>query len=143
MTEGVRISPIRPEFIDVVWPAVVQMLGPAVERSNGRFTIDDVREEILKGGLVLWVVLSSKTPIAFYTTRIGDYPSRRAMVIDWLGGSDMDAWLDMAVETMEDHARTNRCDHLEFCGRLGWKKVLARRGWNSEYVAYRKELSHG
>lgn len=141
MTEDVRISPIRPEFIGVVWPEAVRMLTPAVSRSNGRFTLDNVQGEILRGELVLWVVLSDKTPMAFYTTRISDYPNRRAMVIDWLGGSDMESWLDAAVETMEDHARANRCAHLEFCGRFGWKRVLARRGWNAEYVAYRKELS--
>lgn len=141
MSADVRISPIRPEFVDAIWPEVVRMLEPAVTRSNGRFTLPDVRDEILRGELVLWLVVQDSVPKAFYTTRISDYPSRRALVIDWLGGADMDLWLDVAIGEMQSHARTNRCEHLEFCGRAGWKKVLVNRGWKPEYVAFRMELN--
>jgi hypothetical protein len=117
------------------------MLEPAVRRSNGRFTMDNVRNEVQTGELVLWLVFRDRAPTAFYTTRISEYPNRRAMVVDWLGGRDMDDWLDAAIDEMKAHAVVNHCKHLEFCGRVGWKKVLALRGWKSEYVAYRMELT--
>ena len=44
MTDNVRISPIRPEFVDVLWPEVVRLMGPSVETSQGKFEISDVRE---------------------------------------------------------------------------------------------------
>jgi len=143
MTTDVRISPIRPEFVDVLWPEVVRMLEPAVETSKGKFSIDDIRGEIGRGDLVLWVILSDKTPAAFYTTRLIEYPNRRAMAVDWLGGSKILSWRDAALDEMEKHARANNCQHLEGYGRLAWGRMLKRRGWEPEYVAYRMELTDG
>ena len=143
MTADVRISPIRPEFVGVLWPEVVRMLEPSVETSKGKFTVDDIRAEIADGALVLWVVMSDKVPVAFYTTRLLEYPGRRAMAMDWLGGSGLLSWRDAALDEMEKHARANGCQHLEGYGRLAWGRVLKRRGWKPEYVAYRMELSNG
>jgi hypothetical protein len=143
MTADVRISPIRPEFVGVLWPEVVRMLEPSVETSKGKFTVDDIRAEIAEGALVLWVVVSDKVPVAFYTTRLLEYPGRRAMAMDWLGGSGLLSWRDAALDEMEKHARANGCQHLEGYGRLAWGRVLKRRGWKPEYVAYRMELSNG
>lgn len=119
------------------------MLEPAVETSKGKFSIDDIRDEIERGDLVLWVVLSDKTPVAFYTTRLIEYPNRRAMAVDWLGGSKILSWRDAALDEMEKHARANNCQHLEGYGRLAWGRMLKRRGWEPEYVAYRMELTDG
>lgn len=143
MSAAVRISPIRPEFIDVLWPEVVRMMKPSVETSQGKFTIEDVRADILQGTLVLWVILRGTSPVAFYTTRIIEYPNRRAMAMDWLGGSGVSSWKDAALDEMEQHARTNNCRHLECYGRMAWGRILQRRGWKPEYVAYRMELSDG
>lgn len=119
------------------------MLEPSVETSKGKFAIDDIREEIARGDLVLWIIVQGKVPVAFYTTRLIEYPGRRAMAMDWLGGSGVLSWRDAALDAMEDHARTNGCIHLECYGRPAWGRILERRGWKPEYVAYRMELSDG
>ena len=143
MTDNVRISPIRPEFVDVLWPEVVRLMGPSVETSQGKFEISDVREEIMDGDLVLWLVLNENRPVVFYTTRLIEYPNRRAIAVDWVGGHGIFSWMDAALDEIETHARTNRCDHIEGYGRLAWGKLLNRRGWQPEYVAYRMELGNG
>jgi hypothetical protein len=143
VSDTVRISPIRPEFMDVVWPEVVRMLEPSVETSKGKFSIEDIRNEIACGDLVLWIIVKGSTPVAFYTTRLIEYPGRRAMAMDWLGGSGVLSWRDAALDAMETHARANGCQHLEGYGRLAWGRILERRGWKPEYVAYRMELNDG
>jgi hypothetical protein len=119
------------------------MLEPSVETSKGKFSVEDIRAEIERGELVLWVILSDKTPVAFYTTRLIEYPGRRAMAMDWLGGSGVLSWRDAALDEMEKHARANGCQHLECYGRLAWGRILKQRGWQPEYVAYRMELTDG
>ena len=141
MPADVRISPIRPEFVDVLWPEVVRMLEPSTDTTNGKFNITDIRTGIMNDDLVLWVILEDKAPVAFYTTRIIEYPNRRAMAMDWIGGSGVLSWRDAALDAMEQHARSNGCQHLECYGRPAWGRILKRRGWKSEYVAYRMELS--
>ena len=143
MTAQVRISPIRPEFVDVLWPEVVRLVGPSVETSQGKFTVADLRTGIMNDDLVLWVILKDKRPVAFYTTRIIEYPNRRAMAMDWVGGSGVLSWKEAALDAIEQHARANNCQHLEGYGRMAWGRILQRRGWKPEYVAYRMELSDG
>lgn len=143
MSEDIRISPIRPELIDVIWPAVENLLEPSVDTSKGKFEIADVRDDILSGSLVLWMVWQENKPVAFYTTRIVQYPQRLAMAMDWVGGKNIQSWMHKALDEMEAHARNNGCQHLEGFGRLAWGRLLKRRGWEPEYVAYRMELSDG
>ena len=143
MTEGIKISPIRPELVDAIWPAVTDLLGPSVDTAKGKFEIADVRDDILSESLVLWMVWQDKKPVAFYTTRIVEYPQRRAMAMDWVGGKNIRSWMHQALDEMEAHARRNGCQHLEGFGRLGWGRLLKRRGWEPEYVAYRMELNNG
>jgi hypothetical protein len=65
------------------------------------------------------------------------------MAVDWVGGAEMRHWMHLALNEMEEHARNNKCEHLEGYGRMAWGRVLKRRGWKPEYVAYRMELSDG
>jgi len=143
VSQDVRISPIRPELVEAIWPAVMELLGPSVETSKGKFKIEDLHADIQSGMFVLWMVWRGQKPIAFYTTRIVEYPQRRAMAMDWVGGTDIRSWMHAALDEMEAHARANHCQHLEGFGRLAWGRLLKRRGWQPEYVAYRMELSDG
>jgi hypothetical protein len=143
MPTETRISAIRPELIDAIWPAIEELLGPSVDTAKGKFEISDIRDDILSGALVLWMVWQDNKPVAFYTTRIVEYPQRRAMAMDWVGGKNIRSWMHQALDEMETHARHNGCQHLEGFGRLAWGRLLKRRGWEPEYVAYRMELSDG
>jgi hypothetical protein len=141
MTKDVRISPVRPELVDIVWPAASKMLELATDTSGGKFSIEGVHKAVINGELVLWMILEDGAPVAFYTTRLVEYPNRRAMAMDWVGGSGLSSWRNEALDAMEKHARANKCQHLEGFGRAAWGRILKRRGWKPEYVAYRMELN--
>lgn len=143
MTEEVKIAPIHPEFVDAVWAKVVELMGPSIATSRGKFTPEDVRAEIMGGELVLWMIWRGTAPAAFYTTRIVSYPGGRGLAMDWVGGSGVFSWLDALVEATETHARRNGCTHLEGFGRRAWGRLLERHGWEPEYIAYRKDLTDG
>lgn len=128
-------------LISTVWPDVKNLLGPSVATSRGKFELAHVLDGILRGELALWVVMEDTTPVAAITTRIIQYPTRRALALDWIGGTRMHEWLPMAQETMERFAKDNSCTHLEGYGRKAWGRVLQRHGWEPEYIAYRMELS--
>lgn len=140
MSTDVHISAIHPELIGSIWPSVVELLEPSVETTKGKFSISDVLVGVLSGELVMWMVWSDNKPVAFYTTRIVEYPQRRAMAMDWVGGKNIRSWMHKALDEMEAHARRNKCEHLEGFGREGWGRLLKRRGWKPEYIAYRMEL---
>ena len=90
---------------------------------------------------VLWVVLDEEdNMVAAITTRIATYPRRKAMVLDFVGGTKLHKWKDTVIETIGRFAKENDCQHLEGYGRKGWERALRGNGFYSEYIAYRMEL---
>jgi hypothetical protein len=143
VTEDIRIAPVHPQVLDTIWEDVAAWLEPAIKTADGKFSIEDIKDEILSHTLVLWMVWENGKPSAFYTTRIIEYPQRKALALDWLGGTGIRRWMDAVLDNVEEHARNNNCLHLEGYGRMAWGRLLKRRGWEPEYVAYRMELGNG
>jgi len=143
MTGALTFGAIPPEGVDLVWDVVAPMLIPALDTAAGKFEISDVYAQLRTGELLLWVVADDMTPIAALTTQLIVYPGRRAMAIDWLGGSRMKEWLPMAQAMIMRYARDNECLHLEAYGRRAWQRWLGKFGWAPEYISYRMELTDG
>lgn len=137
------ITAIPTEAVGIVWGDVVRVLDKSVKTSKGKFTVEDVLLDIQKGEYALWLIIEEKEVIAAITTRIIVYPGRKAMAMDWLGGTRMKEWLPMAMETLSQFAKDNNCQHLEAYGRKAWKRWLGKYGWEPEYIAYRMELNNG
>lgn len=142
-TPTITFGTIPLPLLDTVWPDVERLLGRSVGTARGKFAMEDIRQDILSGHLVLWLVVDGTKPIAAITTRIIAYPQRHAMAMDWIGGTRMNEWLGLAMKTIKDYAVANGCLHLEGYGRKAWGRVLERYGWKPEYIAYRMELVDG
>ena len=78
--------------------------------------------------------------IAAFTTRLIQYPRRRALALDWVGGTQMKEWEDQLIDTMKRYGNELGCSHLEGYGRKGWGRALKKYGFYPEYIAYRMEL---
>ena len=134
------------EAIDIVWGDVSNMLNKAITTSAGKYHIDDIYHELIKGYYNLWLIVDNKDGekvIAAITTRIIWYPNRKAMAMDWVGGKRMMEWLPKAMEILTDYAKDCGCSHLEGYGRKAWAKVLKKYNWEPEYIAYRMEMDNG
>lgn len=134
------ISAVPREVLGIVWGDVGKLLYKSVDTSNGKYSIDDLYHSINNGQYVLWIVMDKDEPIAAITTSIISYPGRKAMAMDWIGGSRMKEWLPMAMKTLSEYSRKNGCTHLEGYGRKAWGRWLSKYGWKPEYIAYRMEL---
>ena len=53
--------------------------------------------------------MDGKKMIAVVTTRVIEYPERRALAMDFIGGSKMKEWLPEAQRTLESFAKDNNC----------------------------------
>ena len=141
-TSTITFGTIPLPLLDKVWPGAAKLLERSIATTNGKFSVEDVRQGILRGDLVLWLAVDGDTPIAAITTRIIRYPHRDAMAMDWVGGTRMREWLGLAMSTLKQYAVDNGCLHLEGYGRKAWGRVLERHGWKPEYIAYRMELAN-
>ena len=134
------------DAVDIVWADASRLLNMAIQTSKGKYHIDDIYNDLTKGYYDLWLIIDDKSDdkvIAAITTRLIQYPNRKAMAMDWVGGKRMKEWLPIAMKTLISFAKDCNCKHLEGFGRKAWIKVLNRYNWKPEYIAYRMEIDNG
>lgn len=130
--------------IGSVWKDVERVLEKSVATANGKAEVIDVLSGTFDGTYVLWVVLDDDDSIiAAFTTRLIVYPQRKALALDWVGGTRMREWSDDLIDTMVRYGKELGCHHLEGYGRKAWGRYLNKYGFQPEYIAYRMELDDG
>ena len=135
------ITSVPPQYIDTVWPQVEEFMARAVRTTNDKFTTQSVYEDVKRGFYTLWIIVKDDVIMMVFTTRILEYPTRRGLAIDWVGGSNMMKVLDLCQATLREYAINNNCSHLEGYGRKAWGRCLEKYGWEPEYTAYKMEIS--
>ncbi len=132
------------EAVRHVWKDVEKVLKKSVATAQGKSETIDVLAGILTGIYVLWVVMDDDDSIvAAFTTRLLVYPQRKALALDFVGGTRMKEWNDQLIDTMRKYANELGCSHLEGYGRKAWGRSLKKYGFYPEYIAYRMELQDG
>jgi len=105
----------------------------ALEYSGGTHDFIDIAEGIYKGTLQLW-----PSPKGCIVTEIVVYPRKRMLNV-FLGGGELDQILDMHQDVIQ-WAKAQGCTALTMTGRAGWKKPLAKHGWQQLHSSYVKEF---
>ena len=136
-----RVSLVPQEAIGSVWRDVDGILKRAVDTVKDKSEVIDILTGVYEGMYALWVVMNEDDKIvAAFTTRLIQYPRRRALALDWVGGTQMKEWEDQLIDTMKRYGNELGCSHLEGYGRKGWGRALKKYGFYPEYIAYRMEL---
>jgi len=136
-----RVSLVPQEAIGSVWKDVDEILKRAVDTVKDKSEVIDILTGVYEGMYALWVVMNEDDKIiAAFTTRLIQYPRRRALALDWVGGTQMKEWEDQLIDTMKRYGNELGCSHLEGYGRKGWGRALKKYGFYPEYIAYRMEL---
>jgi len=75
---------------------------------------------------------------AVIVTEVKEYPRRRVLEMMFCGGDNMASWLEEAIKTMDEHAKSTGCSHIACIGRPGWER--AWRGRRTGDVVMVREL---
>ena len=132
-----RISGVSNEAIDHYWPLVDHWILPLIEKDI-RETEESVLSQLRESKMQLWVVHDDVIPMAAVVTQIDQVACGKICTILYTGGKGMEHWLDL-LDWIEDWAWQNGCTHIEGNGRLGWMKVLGKRGYSHVSTTLRKE----
>ena len=134
------VSLVPTEAVGHVWKDVERVLEKSVATVKDKAEMIDILKGIYDETYVLWAVMDKENIIAAFTTRLLVYPQRKALALDWVGGTRMKEWEDQLIDTMRKYANELGCSHLEGYGRKGWGRSLKKYGFYQEYIAYRMEL---
>lgn len=134
------------QFTDI-WLKILPFVKKLVPRGHGRVTEKSIFEEVTSGQIQLWVSFDEEKDnevVAFITTRVREYPKKRLMSFDYIGGDRIEDWFEQAHEVISKWAATPeseggpQCDGVEAIGRIGWVRFLKPRGWEQQYCIYER-----
>ena len=130
------ITRVPQAALDIVWPDTKEFIQKAIDHGLGEYELHDVEGWLSTADMALWTVNDGTKPIAAFTTRVCQYPKRRDLVIDFVGGERLEEWLEDATNTLNEYAKVFRCQHISSFGRLGWSRHLRKLGWSQGQMQY-------
>jgi hypothetical protein len=103
--------------------------------------MDDVIEDIMNARSLMWAVYIGDTLSAAFTTSIAEYPQRRTLFIEYMGGIAMAAWMKAALKVLTELAKKSKLDGIEAHGRIGFSKMAKEHGFKEMYRHFEMELA--
>lgn len=123
-------------------PQITAAMKKLVERFPKDMTLESLAQDIFSGKNQLWLILDEEEKfVAFVTSEIktNQATGKKSVVLSELageGGTD----IVPLIEPIEEWAREIGATEITPVGRLGWRKALAKQGYEADIVLYRKTL---
>lgn len=104
-------------------------------------TIQSLTEDMLSGRYQLWLVLDDERFVLFGLTeiKVNEATGNKTVFIPSLAGDEGVASVPL-IEGVSEWAKSIGANEVTICGRVGWKKPLAKQGFEADTMLYRKEL---
>lgn len=136
-----NVSYIPPEAFEFVAKDVERHLAKSVEMTHGRESMDTIWSALTRKERQLWMFFDDDNkPEGALITRIEYYPLKTMLNLMFVGGTNIEAWHEELLETLEEFAHANGCSGLETVGRVGWKRFLQKFGWDAAYLVCEKNF---
>lgn len=114
---------VDPAQVDAIWPHVKAFIDSAFMSGRGDDTPETIKADLDTGCSLLWVVWDGSGLIAAATTKIMDYPNKKACRVTCCAGRELPRWISFMTD-LEKYAREEGCAVMRIEGREGWKAML-------------------
>ncbi|MHC4370303.1 MAG: hypothetical protein ACYSW8_22045 [Planctomycetota bacterium] len=135
-----NISLVPVEHVSSVWNDVRDYLEPAVEITNGRWTMEHLCAAISMGRTQLWIAFDDEEVKGAMTTELTSYPAKTVLAMHFLGGKDFDDWYSDMLRQITRYALDCGCQGIEGVARFGFWKWLQEDGFKKSSAFYEKEV---
>ena len=118
-------------------------LQPSIDMTGGRFSRDSYARDIEEGRSHLWIVFDNETLNidAAIVTSVEQYPHKTMLNWALVGGTNVEQWVEILHEKVDQFRKDIGCDGSESVGRAGWVRLLKPLGWDGgfRFVEYAPE----
>ena len=110
-------------------PQWLPVLQRAVDDADGRWTVEQLLDDVARCEVMVWVVTNEDHGIkGVFTTRI--IQSRvKWLLIEDLAGENLSEWINEAHALVEAWAREQGVEQILIEGRRGWERTLKPLGY--------------
>lgn len=135
-----QVSAVPFEHLTSMWPAIAPLLQRGIEYSDGRWTLESAYKSIVDGSRQLWIAFDGNVIYAAVLTSIENYPGRKILNYQMVGGYKMSLWYDLMSDLLHKFASDMGCDGIETICRRGFEKQHAKHGFKSTHVLMMKDI---
>lgn len=121
---GMQLVALPKETLPDMWPNVVRFVEKIAARFPDEWSVPVIAAACANQQMLLWLIWdeANKRPLGCIGTKFGIRASKKKVLdISWVAGDDRNEWSAL-ISVLEDYAKQNGCDQVEFVGRLGWAK---------------------
>ena len=129
--------PVR--YLEAAWPKVEHLVSEAVERSEGKYLAEDIKELLFASHMQMWLMVGDGI-LGLTLTELRTYPRNKICRLLCCVGEQMESWIDK-IDIIEAWAKGEGCLSIEPICRAGWERVLKPRGYKKTHVLLAKELA--
>lgn len=138
---GMQVSVVPKEYVHAIWDKVAAFVESATERTNGRYSAEDVLSYIVDYDYLLWIAFDGEGIKGAVVTYFGSYPRKKTLNVMILGGAEGITWKEPMLKTLNNWARDNQCDSIEASGRMGWARVLKDNGFTPLWQTFEMPIT--
>jgi hypothetical protein len=121
------------------WDDVKDEIQLALDGNGGMVYADDLLIKIKNKKVQLWG-LHDGVLRAVMTTEVIEYLHYKSVRIITVTGKDLDAWLDVLIDTIAQWGKEQGAECMEFVGRKGWEKILSKKGFANTQIFMTKAI---
>ena len=121
--------------IEDIWHKVKPLLNKVLQKMDFYYTINDVKEMLLKEEAQLWTSYEETQLDSVCITRILIHPKYKYLEIITMAGSKQSF---ECLKSIEKWAKDIGCKKIKLEGRIGWKKLLP--DYSQRLIQLEKEL---
>lgn len=137
---GVMVAHIPTDQIAAYWGDFSEYIKKAAARYEKDYDFADVARALGEGRSALFGVWVDDRPQAALVVSEVVYPKRKKMLIELVGGDNVDKWYEEAIEKLSDVAQSAGYAALVSNARLGWTKMAKSVNFKQAHVAYEREF---
>jgi len=120
---------------------ITKAMKKLAERFPAHMTLDSLADDLFNGRNQLWLVLDGEKFVTFVLSEIktNTATGHKSVILTQLAG---EGGLEVVplIGKIEEWAKEQGASEISPIGRVGWRKALAKQGYESDLVMYRKEL---
>lgn len=136
----VQVFFIPTKIVETLWPVFAPMVDKAAKKYAHQYDLDDVLRGLLEERSGLFGVFLDNKPIAAIIASPVAYPKRKNLLIELVGGNDVDQWWSEAIHAITEQAKAAGYSSIEARARKGWAKMAEKCNFKQVAVAYELEL---
>jgi hypothetical protein len=136
----IRVQAFTGDLALILWKQFADYFEKAALEHPAPYSLEEMRAKVADGSMLSVGIFDGVGMIGAAGVEIVEQRDGRTLHVAYLAGDSMEMWLEEMQARLIEIARAYDCRWLSLTGRQGWRKTLARLGWNPIAIQLRCEV---